>query len=61
LIGLGLSAIPFIRRALKQDQALMIAALVFIIVRALAFAIGVVGGTVGMFFFRPALAHKNEV
>jgi len=59
LIGLWLSAIPFVRRAVQQDNALVIAALVFIVVRALAFAIGVVGGTVGMFFFRPALPRKR--
>jgi cellulose synthase/poly-beta-1,6-N-acetylglucosamine synthase-like glycosyltransferase len=60
LIGLLLTAIPFVRRAMQQDKALMVAALVFIVVRALAFAIGVAGGTVGMFFFRPALARKKE-
>jgi glycosyltransferase involved in cell wall biosynthesis len=60
LIGLGLSAIPFIRRAIQYDHALMIAALVFIVVRALAFAIGVAGGTVGMIFFHPALSRKKE-
>ncbi len=60
LIGLWLSAIPFVRRVAQQDNALMIAALVFIVVRALAFTIGVAGGIVGMFFFRPALPHKKE-
>lgn len=60
LIGLWLSAIPFVRRAVQQDNALAIAALVFIVVRALAFAIGVAGGTVGMFFFRPVLPRKRE-
>lgn len=60
LIGLWLSAIPFVRRAMQQDNALMIAALVFIVVRALAFAIGVAGGTVGMLFFRPVLRRKKE-
>ena len=59
LIGLWLSAIPFARRAGQQDNALLIAALVFIVVRALAFAIGVAGGIVGMFFFRPALQRKK--
>ena len=60
LIGLWLSAIPFVRRAVQQDNALVIDALVFIVVRALAFAIGVAGGTVGMFFFRPVLPRKRE-
>jgi cellulose synthase/poly-beta-1,6-N-acetylglucosamine synthase-like glycosyltransferase len=60
LIGLGLSAVPFIRRAWQHDHDLMIAALVFIVVRALAFAIGVAGGTVGMIFFSPALSRKKE-
>jgi len=59
MIGLWLSAIPFVRRAAQHDNALVIAALVFIVVRALAFAIGVAGGTVGMFFFRPALPRKR--
>jgi glycosyltransferase involved in cell wall biosynthesis len=59
LIGLWLTAIPLVRRAVQQDNALVIAALVFVVVRALAFAIGVAGGTVGMFFFRPALPRKK--
>jgi O-antigen/teichoic acid export membrane protein len=60
LIGLLLSAIPFVRRAMRQDNLLLIPALVFIVVRALAFTIGVAGGTVGMFFFRPVLPRKKE-
>ncbi|MDP1545342.1 MAG: glycosyltransferase [Anaerolineales bacterium] len=60
LIVLCFSAIPFIRRAIQQDNALRIPALVFIVVRALAFAIGVAGGTMGMFFFRPTLPRKRE-
>jgi len=60
LIGLWLSAIPFVRRAAQHDNALVIAALVFVVVRALAFAIGVAGGIVGMFFFRPKLPRKKE-
>jgi cellulose synthase/poly-beta-1,6-N-acetylglucosamine synthase-like glycosyltransferase len=60
LISLWLSAIPFARRAAQQDRALVIAALIFIVMRALALAIGVAGGTVGMFFFRPALSYKKE-
>ncbi len=60
LVGLWLSAIPFVRRAAQQDNALGIPALFFIVARALAFTIGVTGGIVGMFFFRPALPHKKE-
>jgi glycosyltransferase involved in cell wall biosynthesis len=60
LIGLCLSAIPFVRRAVQHDHALGLAALVFVVVRALAFAIGVAGGIVGMFFFRPELPRKKE-
>jgi len=60
LIGLCLSAIPFVRRAVKQDKGLIIAALFFIVVRALAFTIGVAGGIVGMFFFHPMLPRKKE-
>jgi glycosyltransferase involved in cell wall biosynthesis len=60
LVGLWLSAIHFVRRAAQQDNALVITALVFIVVRALALAIGVTGGIVGMFFFRPALPRKKK-
>jgi len=60
LIVLCISAVPFVRRAVQQDHALMIAALFFVVVRALAFAIGTAAGTVGMFFFHPALSRKNE-
>jgi glycosyltransferase involved in cell wall biosynthesis len=60
LIGLLVSAIPFGRRAAQQDNALVVAALVFVVVRALAFAIGVAGGIVGMFFFRPELPRKER-
>jgi glycosyltransferase involved in cell wall biosynthesis len=60
MIGLCLSAIPFVRRAARLDKALVLAALFFIFMRALAFAIGVAGGVVGMFFFRRALPHKRR-
>ncbi len=60
LVGFWFSAIPFVRRAMQQDHALAIAAPVFIVVRALAFAIGVAGGMVGMFFFRPTLSDTRE-
>ena len=59
-IGLWISAIPFSRRAMQQDHTMLIPALVFIVVRTLAFAIGVAGGIAGMFFFRPALLRKKE-
>ncbi|OGO76275.1 MAG: hypothetical protein A3K41_06915 [Chloroflexi bacterium RIFOXYD12_FULL_57_15] len=60
LIGLCLSAIPFVRRVAQQDHALVVVAPLFIVMRALASAIGVAGGIVGMFFFRPALPHNRE-
>jgi glycosyltransferase involved in cell wall biosynthesis len=60
LVGLCLSAIPFIRRAVRQDHGLAPAALLFIIVRALAFAIGVAGGIVGMIFFRPKVLRNDK-
>jgi len=60
LIGLWLSAIPFVRRVAQQDHALVVAAPLFIVMRALASAIGVAGGIVGMFLFRPALPHNRE-
>jgi hypothetical protein len=43
----------------KKDNTLGMAALFFIVMRAFAFAIGVGGGFVGMFFFRPALTRKG--
>jgi glycosyltransferase involved in cell wall biosynthesis len=51
LICLCISAIPFVRRAVRQDNALLLPACFFIFVRALAFTIGVTGGIVGMIFF----------
>ena len=60
LIVLCLSAIPFARRAAQQDNALVMAALVFIVMRALASAIGVAGGIVGLFFFHPVISRKKE-
>lgn len=60
LLGLAFSAIPFVRRAMRQDKTLTITALVFIFARTLAFAVGVTGGIVGMFFFHPALQRKHD-
>jgi len=60
LIGLCLSAIPFVRRVAQQDHALVVVAPLFIVMRALASAIGVAGGIMGMFLFRPALPHNRE-
>jgi cellulose synthase/poly-beta-1,6-N-acetylglucosamine synthase-like glycosyltransferase len=59
LIGLVITAIPFFRRVIKQDQELLIPAFAYIIARAFASAIGVAGGLVGMFFFRSVLNHKD--
>jgi glycosyltransferase involved in cell wall biosynthesis len=60
LIGLCLSAIPFIRRAVRQDPVLAPSALLFILVRAVAFAIGVAGGIVGILFFRPRVLRNDK-
>lgn len=60
LLALGFSAIPFIRRVARQEPSLAATALVFILARALASAIGVAGGIAGMFFFRPVLPRKKE-
>jgi glycosyltransferase involved in cell wall biosynthesis len=59
LISLCLTTIPFIKRALKQDRSLGLSAMFFIILRAFAFSIGIIGGAMGMFFFRPTLSEKN--
>ncbi len=59
LIGSMFCAIPFIRRVMQKDNALAIFAFGFIVVRALSFVIGVTGGIVGMFFFRPEQLQKK--
>ncbi len=59
LIGFLSSTIPFTRRVWQRDHRLLIATQVFVIVRTLAIAIGVMGGIVGMFFFRPMLPRKE--
>jgi len=60
LIGLCLSAIPFTRRVAQQDHALAVVAPWFIVMRALASAVGVAGGIVEMFLFRPALPQNRK-
>jgi cellulose synthase/poly-beta-1,6-N-acetylglucosamine synthase-like glycosyltransferase len=60
LVGLWLSAIPLIRRAVRQDKDLLLPALAFLSVRSLAFAIGMAGGMGGIFFFRPTLPGSRE-
>ncbi len=59
LIVLLVSAIPFVRRVVHHDKTLLLAALCFIVARALALAIGAAGGMFGMFFFRPVLPRKE--
>jgi glycosyltransferase involved in cell wall biosynthesis len=60
LIILMASAIPFVRRAVQLDNTLVIPGLFFIFVRTLAFSIGVAGGIIGMFFFRPVLSRSKD-
>jgi glycosyltransferase involved in cell wall biosynthesis len=60
LIGIFISAIPFALRVARHDKRLSITALFFTIARALAFTIGVTGGILGMFFFRPVLQRKKD-
>jgi glycosyltransferase involved in cell wall biosynthesis len=55
LILLALSSIPFTRLVLQKDPPLAFWSPIFIWGRALAFGIGVMGGLVGMLFFRRAL------
>ena len=54
--GLGLSTVPFTRLVLRRDPKLAVLAPLFIAGRAVAFAVGVLGGLVGMLFFRSALS-----
>jgi glycosyltransferase involved in cell wall biosynthesis len=58
-ICLLISAIPFARRVTNHDYKLGVAALYFIVVRALALAIGVSGGLVGMLFFHPVIPRNQ--
>lgn len=58
-VGLCSSTLPFVRRAMRRDATLALSAFVFILVRALAFSIGIVGGLVGMIFFRPRLIRRT--
>jgi cellulose synthase/poly-beta-1,6-N-acetylglucosamine synthase-like glycosyltransferase len=55
LVLLAASSIPFTRLVWRQDPSLAPWSPIFIWGRALAFGIGVMGGLVGMLFFRRAL------
>jgi glycosyltransferase involved in cell wall biosynthesis len=63
LLALWFSAVPFFRRAGRKNPALVIPAIAFITLRALAFALGIIGGLASMFFFHPAGSEvrKNAV
>jgi glycosyltransferase involved in cell wall biosynthesis len=52
--GLVVSGWDFYRRVRTQDPAVIYWAPLFIVTRAVAFAIGVVAGLIGMFSFRPS-------
>lgn len=54
LVSLLVSAIPFTRRARQYGRDLTLIAYLFILLRAFAFSIGIIGGVVGMFFFHPS-------
>jgi hypothetical protein len=58
-VGLCFSALPFVQRAMRRDATLALSAFFFILVRALAFSIGIVGGLLGMIFFRPRLIRRT--
>jgi glycosyltransferase involved in cell wall biosynthesis len=53
--GLVLSSIPFARLVARQDPVIVVWAPAFVVGRALAFAVGVAGGLIGMFVFHSAL------
>jgi glycosyltransferase involved in cell wall biosynthesis len=62
VVSLGLlliSAIPFSRRVVQHENSLFIASLAFILVRTLAFSIGVAGGMIGMLFFQSQISTKR--
>lgn len=54
--GLALSAIPFTRLVARRDPEIANWAPLFVWARALAFAVGVASGLVGMLLFRPTLS-----
>ena len=56
--GLALSAIPFARMVAKRDPPIAVWAPLFVWGRALAFAVGVSGGLVGMLLFRATLSDR---
>lgn len=58
LTCLWFSALPFARRAAREDRALLIAAPFFILARSLAFVVGLSIGTIGLLFFRPVLPRS---
>jgi len=49
-----MTAIPFMKLVASKDPGLLPWTPLFVVGRALAFLVGVVGGAIGMFFFRPA-------
>jgi cellulose synthase/poly-beta-1,6-N-acetylglucosamine synthase-like glycosyltransferase len=58
LVGIGLSALPLVRVALRHDRAVAGWMPLFVLVRSLAFSGGVLAGAVGMLFFRPARSQQ---
>lgn len=60
LVGLWASAVPFVRRAAKRDAGLLFPAFLFITLRAMAFAIGMVGALAAMPFFHPSTSAAKK-
>jgi glycosyltransferase involved in cell wall biosynthesis len=54
--GLVIGAVPFTRLVARRDPGVAPWAPLFVCARALAFAVGVAAGLIGMLFFRPALS-----
>ncbi len=61
LLALGLSALPFARVVWRCDRGLIAWAWPFILARSVAFALGIIGGLIGLARFRPTAAAAARV
>jgi hypothetical protein len=58
LLALGLSTLPFVRSVRRRDRAAAVWAAPFIVARSAAFALGIIGGLIGLARFRPTLTAR---
>ncbi|MCX7670705.1 MAG: glycosyltransferase [Anaerolineae bacterium] len=58
LVALLLSALPFLRTVWRRERAVTLWAVPFVVVRAAAFALGIVAGLIGLARFHPTISPK---